>query len=473
MSPEQAARVLDKLARELQNRSSDVLTLEAAYRGEYSLEFASADFKEFWKDRYSNFSDNWAQVVADAPHERLEVTGIRLGDTPDSGLWDAWLRNESDYFSDLALLDAIVAKRAFALVWGDSDDQATITWEHPGQAVIAYDPETRKRRFGAKVWVEDDTEFATLYDREAVYKFQRPRMTADEGTLEVKLPSTFEGGWEPREVPGETWPLRNPLGEVPLVELPNKPRLIGEPLSDISGTLAMQNAINLLWSHLLFASDWMGFPGRVILNAEKPVVPILDSEGNEIGTKPVELKKFAANRVTWLTDPNAKIDSWPSADLDNWTQVIELARGHIAAQTRTPAHYFATGGTFANISADAMKALETGLVMRTREKQQHFGRAIREIFRLVALVENDAAKALEVSRATILWRDAENRGEAQLTDSLQKKRALGYPLRYILELDGLPPHEIDRVLDMVDAEQSDPVVAQVLRGVSDAAAVGP
>src|SRR5690606_5422287 len=121
----------------------------------------------------------------------------------------------------------------------------------------------------------------------------------------------------------------------------------------------------------------ISFPGRVVMNAEKPVVPVLDSDGNVAGERPVDPKKFAANRVTWLEDPNAKLGEWASADLRKWTQVIELARGHIAAQTRTPAHYFATGGTFANIGADAMKALETGLVMRTREKQQHFGRAIR------------------------------------------------------------------------------------------------
>jgi hypothetical protein len=206
------------------------------------------------------------------------------------------------------------------------------------------------------------------------------------------VPASFEGGWVQRQdARDSSWPIPNPLGVVPLVEFPNKPRLVGEPLSDIAGTLSMQHAINLLWSQLFFAADYASFPARVILGAEKPVVPVLDENGQIVGEREVELKKFQANRVTWLTDPNAKIAEWKAADLKVWTEVIEKSVGHIAAQTRTPAHYLIIGGTFANISADAMKALETGLVKRTEEKTQHFGRAAREVFRLMALVECDQA----------------------------------------------------------------------------------
>lgn len=475
MTPEQAARVLEKLARELQKRLSDVLELEDAYRGEFALKFASPDFRIFCRDRYAGFSDNWTQVVADAPHERLEITGIRLGGSErgDQGLWDTWLRNESDYFSDLAMLDAIIAKRSFALVWADADQKARITFESPGQAVVAYEPETRQRRFGAKVWVEDELEFATLYAPTEIWKFQRPRVTPGEDTLEVTAPVSYEGGWVAREIDGEPWPLENPLGVVPLVELPNKPRLVGEPISDISGTLAMQHAINLLWAQLFFASDAASFKARVILNAERPVTPILDADGNVVGEKMVDLKEFAANKVTWLTDPNAKIGEWGENDLSNWTKVIADAVGHIAAQTRTPAHYLMTDATFANVSADAMKALETGLVKRTQEKTQHFGRAVREIFRLVALVEGDAGKADAVALGTVLWRDVENRGDAQLVDALQKRRALGYPLRYILELDGLPDPEIDRVLDMLEEEQQDALLSNLLRPTTPAPNAAP
>ena len=34
-----------------------------------------------------------------------------------------------------------------------------------------------------------------------------------------------------------------------------------------------------------------------------------------------------------------------------------------------------------------------------------------------------------------------------------KKRSMGYPLEYLLELDGLSPSEVDRVLNMARLEQ--------------------
>jgi hypothetical protein len=135
-----------------------------------------------------------------------------------------------------------------------------------------------------------------------------------------------------------------------------------------------------------------------------------------------------------------------------FTDIIEIAVGHIAAQTRTPAHYLLIGGTIANVSGDAMKALETGLVKRTEEKTQHFGRGIRDIFELMALAQGDEGKAAAVRGGQVLWKDVENRSDAQRADALSKKRDIGYPLRYLLELDGLPPQEIERVMGMVEAE---------------------
>jgi len=463
-TPAEAVTILNKLAAELSKRQTDVDELDKAYRGEFRLHYASDDFREFFADRYRLFSDNWCGIVADAPHERLEITGIRLkGDeSGDAGLWDAWRENDADAFSDLAMLDAIVAKRSFALVWGDADDTPTITWEHPSQAIVGYDPETRARVAGAKVWADDDLEYATLYLPDEVWKFQRPRVRNNVTESGLYVPS-LEGDWEPRA----EGVIPNPLGKVPLVEFANRPRLMGEPFSDIQGTLAMQRAINLLWAQLFTAADYASFPQRVILGAEMPTVPILDASGNEVGERPIDLKKFAVNRAVWLEDPATKIDQWDAADLKAYTDIIEIAVGHIAAQTRTPAHYLLIGGTIANVSGDAMKALETGLVQRTQEKTQHFGRAARDVFELVALAQDEPGKAAVVRGGQVLWADVENRSDAQTADAALKDSQIGLPLRYILEKRyGLSPTEIERVMAMKRDEGMDPVLSQVLRPVT-------
>lgn len=457
---EQAAAVLNRLAEQLRLRQPDVDELDRAYRGDFRLHYASDDFREFFADRYRNFSDNWCGIVADAPHERLEVTGIRLPgeDGGDADLWDVWRRNDADALSDLTMLEAIVAKRGYALVWADEEDQPTITWEHPSQAIVGYDPETRRRTSGAKVWVDEEYEYATLYLPDEVWKFRRPRSTSGLVDHRGHPVGTTVGAWEPRA----EGVIPNPLGVVPLVELANRPRLMGEPFSDIQGVLALQHSVNLLWAQLFNAADYASFPQRVILGAEIPTVPVLNADGVEVGERPIDLKKFAVNRAVWLEDPATKIDQWDSAKLDVYTDIIEVIVGHIAAQTRTPAHYLMIGGTIANISGDAMKALETGLVKRTEEKTQHFGRAIRDVFELVALVQGDTGRAAAVRGGQVLWRDVENRSDAQRADALSKKREIGYPLRYLLEQDGLPPQEVERVMRMVREEGGD-LIAGLLR----------
>ena len=463
----EAHAILDALTKELASRQSEIETLDQAYRGKFALEFASDDFDEYFAAQYAGFSDNWTQVVADAPHERLEITGIRHdgAEKGDGDLWKRWLENEADAYSDLAFLDAIIAKRSFALVWGNSDDEAVVTWEHPSQAIVGYDPETRKRAGGAKIWSDDKHDFATLYLPDEVWKFQRARgMAGRRASGLIVAGSVSPGGWEPRQPAGDdTWPLPNPLGEVSMVELQNKPRLIGEPMSDISGTLSMQHAINLIWAQLFAVIDERALSARVITGAERPTVPVLDDNGQQIGTKPVDLKKIRRNRTLWLENPAAKIDEWGAASFDGFTSIIDKAVGHISSQSRTPATYFMGGGsTIANVGDDSLVPLETGLVMRTREKTQHFGRSAREVFRLMALAESEKGKAASVATGTVLWRDIESRSDAQRTDALQKKSAIGYPFRYILELDGLSDPEIDRVMDMVDAEASDPLLSAAL-----------
>ena len=111
---------------------------------------------------------------------------------------------------------------------------------------------------------------------------------------------------------------------------------------------------------------------------------------------------------------------------------------------------------------------------RTREKTQHFGRAAREVFELMALARNDRAKADAVRGGLVLWRDIENRSDAQVADAAMKDRQIGLPLKYILERRyNLSPAEIDRVMAMRDAEMLDPYSQQILGGSgADTAALG-
>lgn len=466
----EALRLVKLLEDELVRRRVEIDRNHAYYRGEQRLKFASEQFQKYHGERYRDFSDNWVQVVADSPVERLTLNGIKpMGKKKaDTESWRVWQENALDADSQLGFLGAVNSARAFVLVWGNPDDETTpeVTFEDASQCVVLYEPGSRrKRRAALKRWQDGDSEFATLYLRDEVWKFARPLLAKQEKSPQMAQVEEELKRWTPREFPDEPNPQNNPMGRVPMVELPNKPMLADEPISDVSGVVAMQDAINLLWAQLFTASDYASFPQRVVLGAERPTMPVLDDDGQIVGERPVDLERFAVDRVLWITGDDTKIDEWKAANLEAYTNVMEVAVGHIAAQTRTPQHYLI--GKIANLSGDALIAAETGLVKRVQEKQLWFGQGLREMFTLIAIAQGKDAKARKLSAGTVLWADAESRSEAQLADALHKLKDIGFPFEYIASRWGLTPTEVADLIEMRKREAAEDPVGEIARSLTE------
>jgi hypothetical protein len=458
----QALHLVQMLEAELLQRGRGIARHNAFYRGEHPLKFASEEFAKFHGERYRDFSDNWTQVVADSPVERMTVTGFQASGATeaDKDLWEVWQVNGLDADSQLGFLGSVVNARSFVLVWGDpaDPDMPVVTFEDPSQCVIVYEPGSRRlRRAALKRWQDGEWDFATLYLADEVWKFRRPHLVTDDD----KSPQMVDVDqalkqWKPRDIGDEPNPQPNPMGVVPMIELPNKPSLADDPISDVGGVIAMQNAINLLWAQLFTASDYASFPQRVIMGAERPVIPKLNEAGEVIGTQPVDLEKFAVDRVMMFSSKDARIGEWQAANLQMYTGLIEVAVGHLAAQTRTPQHYLV--GKMANLAEGALLAAETGLVKRVEEKQIWSGQGLREMARLIALARGEDAKAQALRSGRVLWKDAESRSHAQLADALLKLKQLGFPFKWLALRYGLTPTEVADVMVMrMEELEADPV----------------
>ncbi|WP_156722651.1 phage portal protein [Streptomyces apocyni] len=465
----QALQLVGLLESELIRRRCGIDRNNDYYRGKQPLKFASKDFAKFHGDRYRDFSDNWVQVVADSPVERLTVTGFQAADEQraDKDLWRVWQVNGLDADSQLGFLGAVNSARSFVLVWGNPDDEEMpeVTFEDAAQCVVVYEPGSRRRRrAGLKRWQDGNRDFATLYLPGELWKFERPLARQDKTPQMADVDEELRT-WEPRELGDEPNPQPNPMGVVPLVELPNKPMLVEEPISDVSGVVAMQDAINLVWAQLFTASDYASFPQRVVLGAERPMIPKLNSAGEIIGKQPVDLDKFAIDRVAWITGKDAKIAEWQAANLTAYTGIIEVAVGHLAAQTRTPQHYLI--GKMANLSGDALLAAETGLVKRVDEKKLWFGQALREVARLILLARGEDAKAKAMRAGAVLWADSESRSHAQMADALLKLKQLGFPFEWLALRYGLTPTEVADVVAMREREAEMDPVAEISRMMAE------
>lgn len=468
----QAREMADRLTEELNRRTPEAERLGGYYGGDHPLKYASEEFAKFFAARYKGFSDNWTQVVADSPVERLTVTGFQPygAQEADKELWRVWMTNGLDADSQLGFLDAGVASRSFALVWNpDNGDTPTVTFEDATQAIVAYRAGSRRERVAAlKRWQDGDDEYCTLYLPDEVWKFERATYQASQKarkSLPLAAVDKMVREWVPRDTGDEPNPMPNPMGVVPMVELQNRPRLADDPISDIAGVTSMQDAMNLLWALLFNAADFASLVQRVVLGAEMPTMPILNDKGEVIGEKPIPLEKFTLDRIMWIEGENASIANWPAAELKPFTDVIEVAVGHIAAQTRTPAHYLI--GKMANLSGDALIAAEAGLVKRCEEKQLWYGLGLREVFRLVALARGDEATARAAQAGTVLWADAESRNVAQLTDSLLKLKTIGFPFEFLAARYGLTPPEVADLMAMREREAEMDPVAQMMNGRPD------
>jgi hypothetical protein len=463
---------VNRLYRILTIRAREARQFKAFYAGNQPLAFASDEWRREHQDRYRDFSDNWCEVVANSTSERIAVQGFKLPSSTKSRqskaeklLYDSWLRNEQDSLSAQGFLESIIARRSYALVWGDPTGEPIINWKSAEQAMVWYDAETgRKREYGFVVWDDPDEmlEFATLYTPEWVYKFSRG--SAYKGDLGLILPEHVlaggGGGW--KHLPEASGP--NHLGVVPLVEFPNRPILGVGPLSDISGTTAMQNAINLLWAYLFNAADYASMPARVVMGQSPPKIPILDPvTGEKIGERPIDEKALTRGRMLWLTGEKSSVGQWEAAKLDVFTSVIEQAVGHIAAQTRTPPHYLVSNKGLSNLSGDALKAAETGLVQKVLQARDFFEPRVRDVFELIALQLGDDKMAQQARLGVVKWKDAENRSDAQTSDAMVKDAQAGYPFEYLLEMRGHSPSDISRIMAMKEAETQRNMAA----GISD------
>lgn len=457
----------------LSARRNRFQTFEDYYRGKQPLRFATEEWRKSNSERYAGFSDNWCGPVADAEAERIRHTGVKIPDDESAGqaLWDQWLRNEMEMQSSQGFLSTLITSRSYVIVWGDQDNKPVVSWEHGSNVEVEYDWSNMRNAVAAvKAWADDEFEYAILYTPDELWKWRRGRNRPYDARKsqadQAKLTSADLGTWEPwQPSTDDVWPLVNPLGEVPVVEVPNRPMLGGDPKSEISGVASMQDAINLLWAYLFLSADYASMPARVVLHQGPPMTPILDADGNKVADRPVDLKTLQEKRLLYLSGADTSIDSWEAAKLDVFTGVIDQAVGHVAAQTRTPPTYLVTTVGMSNVSADGLKASEIGLVKKTQEFQTFAAPALRKIYRLIALVLNDSKLAAAAGSAVISWMNPEIRSESQMADALLKKKQIGYPLEYLLELDGLPPEEVERVLAMVDDQNSDPQLALAMRGL--------
>lgn len=386
---------------------------------------------------------NYMGLVVDATAERLCVEGFRIGDDDeaDDETWGIWQQSNFDNDSDQAILEALITGQSYVLVSpGPSEgDPATLYAEHPTQAIVEYVPGTGRREAaaGLKVWADDWTGrwFATLYLPDAIFKFQ---------AVNVKTSSVDGINWQPRRMAGEAWPLTNPLGKVLLVELPNNPRLLTGGVSEIADVTAIQDRICKTLADRMMTQDYGAFPQKWAIG-----YPEEDAQG-----RPNRID-VGRNRMVTSDVAETRFGQWDAAPLDPYSAAKREDVKDIASRTRTPAQYLL--GEMSNVNGETLKAAESGLVSKVRQRQRSYGEGLETVVSLARLAQGlgDGTEQIET-----IWRNPEFRTEGELVDALVKMATIGVPHEALWERWGATPLEIKRWKAMAEEQAAlDPVAA--------------
>jgi hypothetical protein len=374
----------------------------------------------------NGLTDNYMTLVIDAPAERLRVQGFRFGDNSDDEAWDIWQANGLDAQANMVHTEAIKLGEAYWMVQ-PGEDGPVITAEHPSQVIVAHAPGNRRKRLAAlKKWQDGEDVYANVYLPGGVFKYHTTESRVRERQREDR--------WEPI---GAT---ANPLGEVPVVPMPNNPSMLHGGRSDLAyGAISLQDQITKTVVDLLIGSEYHGLPQRVLLGVEPP----RDENG-----EPIPFEQAAKSRLWYFGNKDAKAHEFSQADLSALRESIDGYIGDLAAQTRIPIYYFRPAA-ISNISAEALIGLDAGLVSKTHDKEDAFGEGHEEAVRLAfkAIDPNDPRAS--TTDAEVIWKDTESRSQAQLTDAVLKETSIGLPTDAAFEKLGYSPQQIARFRTMM------------------------
>ncbi|BBX29313.1 phage portal protein [Mycolicibacterium alvei] len=404
--------------------------LDRYYQGKQPLAFLSPEAKVALGNRFGIMSSNIPRLAVTALAERLRITGFS-----DPSIWPDWIRCNLDQLAGVAHREALLLGDSYVIVWADALGRPQVTVESANQVAVLSDPGSRETYAAIKRWEDTNlkTTEAVMYLRDKIVRLRAEQQGA-----------VANGFKQIDEFP-------NPLGVVPVVNLRNTDRIIGDwGGSEIDDLKPLVDALNKSLADMMVTSEYVGRPRRWATGielTEEPVLddngdPVLDDDGQPLMT---EVNPIPEGHRAMISESDAaKFGQLQSADLGGYEASVRVILGQIMAVSTLPAHYV---GVFTDnpASADALRAAEASLTARAEARQATFGRAWEQVARLMIAVR-DGSDPNQIDDIRVHWADAATRSVAQEADAVVKLYQAGLlPQSYALGKLGYSDDEIAKI----------------------------
>lgn len=266
--------------------------------------------------------------------------------------------------------------------------------------------------------------------------------------------------------------IPNPLGVVPVVNLRNSDRIVGDwGSSEIDDLKPLVDALNKSLADMMVTSEYVGRPRRWATGIELTEEPAVDADGNPVldaDGQPVltEVNPIPEGHRAMISENEAaKFGQLNAADLAGYEASVRVILGQIMAVSTLPAHYV---GVFTDnpASADALRAAEASLTARAEARQATFGRSWEQVARLMIAVR-DGRDPNAIEDVRVQWADAATRSVAQEADAVVKLFQSGLlPASYALAKLGYSDDDITAIRVARRAEALDSAGVNLVKAVA-------
>lgn len=428
LSADDAVRVAAHLRKVLDaERQNRLDRIHGYLRGKRHRIYVPRSATHEYRELVEQAKVNILPLVVTEIAQNLFVEGYRPArKAENAAVWKIWQANRMDARQSGIYRAALGYGLAYATVL-PGQPTPVIRPYSPRKFVAVYDdPEADEwPRFGLAV-----SPGSALDDGGRVREVARLRLLDNTHVYHFEAPP--HGGL-PRLVEIAT----HGLGVCPVVRWLNESGDVDDgSQGEVEPLIPLQDQLDNTTFGLLMAQQYAAFKQRWVTG----MAIAEDETGN-----PVEPLNAAVNRLWQAESPDARFGEFSETNLGGYLGSRESTLRLISSIAQIPPHAIASSGAIANLSAEALAAIEAGLQRKVADRKTGFGESVEQMLRLAGLAAGDQA-AWRDTEAQVVWRDTESRSLAQIADALGKMaQMLQIPPRALWErIPGVTDQDLQR-----------------------------
>ena len=415
---------LERAFTALKAKSADYASAFSYADGNQPLKYSTQRLQTVFRNLTTAFSQNWVSVVLNSVLDRMKFIGWSVKDkTQNDELAQIFNSQQIAIEGYDTHKGALVTSEAFIIAWKDEAD-IEVYYNDPRLCHIFYDADNpKKKTFAAKWYKDEDNHYhMTLYypDRLEYYETDETK----------QIPNSFNAF-----KPSEPDRAENPYKVIPVFHFVLNRRT---RVSELTNIVTLQDAVNKLFADMMISAEFGAFKQRwVISNADTKT---LKNAPNEIWQLP------AGDGVGQQTS----VGEFTGGGLEPYLDAIDKIANSIAIISRTPKHYFYASG--ADVSGEALLAMESPLIAKVEQYQEVFGVAWKELGSFILLMNGSQVEPQDIEA---VWQPPQSVQPKTEAETMKINKDVGIPLDVILRWAGKTEKEIAEINGILKKEKAD------------------